>query len=195
VKQSESDEARIKGLIEENERLHAALLEMRSRIAELEQLADTDTLTPLPNRRAFLRRLEAVVQYAARHNTPAAILYIDLDGLKRINDDHGHQVGDAVLLHLARLLADNLRATDMVARIGGDEFGLILDHLNETDATAKAQALVDYVSAHPVDIGTARVALHITVGLAMVRPGESIATLLERADAAMYANRHHRSQM
>jgi diguanylate cyclase (GGDEF)-like protein len=195
VKQSESDETRIKRLIEENERLHAALVEMRSRIAELEQLADTDTLTPLPNRRAFLRRLEAVVQYTARHNTPAAILYIDLDGLKRINDDHGHQVGDAVLLHLARLLGDNLRATDMVARIGGDEFGLILDHLNEVDATAKAKALADYVSAHPVDIGTARVGLHITVGLAMVRPGEPVATLLERADAAMYANRHHRSQI
>jgi hypothetical protein len=107
-------------LIEENERLHAALSEMRGRIAELEQLADTDTLTPLPNRRAFMRRLEAVVQYAARHNTPAAVLYIDLDGLKRINDDHGHHVGDAVLLHLARLLTESLRATDMVARIGGD---------------------------------------------------------------------------
>lgn len=195
MKQSESDEVRITSLIEENERLHAALFEMRNRIAELEQLADTDTLTPLPNRRAFLRRLEAVVQYAARHNTPAAVLYIDLDGLKRINDDHGHQVGDAVLLHLARLLTDSLRATDMVARIGGDEFGLILDHLNEGDAKAKAKALGEYVSAQQVDVGSARIAIRVTIGLAMVRVGESVASLIERADAAMYANRHHRSQM
>lgn len=195
MKQGESDEVQIKSLIEENERLHAALLEMRGRIAALEQLADTDTLTPLPNRRAFMRRLEAVVQYAARHNTPAAVLYIDLDGLKRINDDHGHHVGDAVLLHLARLLTENLRATDMVARIGGDEFGLILDHLNQADATAKAKALNDYVSAQQVEVAAATIAIRVTIGLAMVRPGESVAGLIERADAAMYANRNHRSQI
>ena len=195
MKQSESDEVRLTSLIEENERLHAALLEMRKRIAELEQLADTDTLMPLPNRRAFMRRLESVVQYAARHETPAAVLYIDLDGLKRINDDHGHHIGDADLLHLARLLTDSLRATDMVARIGGDEFGLILDHLNEADATAKAKALSDYVSAQQVDVGAATIAIRVTIGLAMVRAGESVASLVERADAAMYANRNHRSQM
>ena len=195
MKQSESDEVQITSLVEENERLRAALMEMQYRIAELEQLADTDTLTPLPNRRAFLRRLEAVIQYAARHNTPAAVLYIDLDGLKRINDDYGHHAGDGVLLHLARLLTDSLRATDMVARIGGDEFGLILDHLNEADATAKAKALTDYVSAQSIDVGSARIAMRITIGLAMVRVGESVASLIERADAAMYANRNHRSQM
>jgi diguanylate cyclase (GGDEF)-like protein len=182
-------------LTEENERLHAALLEMRKRIAELEQLADTDTLTPLPNRRAFMRRLEAVVQYAARHNTPAAVLYIDLDGLKQINDDYGHHAGDAVLLHLARLLTDSLRATDMVARIGGDEFGLILDHLNEIDAKAKAKALADYVSTQKIDVGAATIAIRVTIGLAMVRVCESVASLIERADAAMYANRNHRSHM
>ncbi len=195
MKQSESDEVRITSIIEENERLHATLAEMRSRIAELEQLADTDTLTPLPNRRAFLRRLESVVQYAARHNTPAAILYIDLDGLKKINDDHGHHAGDAVLLHLARLLTENLRATDMVARIGGDEFGLILDHLNEDDAKAKAKALIDYVSTQHIELGAATIEIRVTVGLAMVCAGESVASLIERADAAMYANRHYRSQI
>ena len=125
LKQRQDDEVQIARLVEENERLHEALAEMRGRVAELEQLADTDTLTPLPNRRAFMRRLEAVVQYAARHNTPAAILYIDFDGLKRINDVYGHHTGDAVLLHLAQTLTETLRATDMVARIGGDEFGQI----------------------------------------------------------------------
>lgn len=195
MKQKDGDETRLARLIEENERLQVALVEMRDRIAELEQLADTDTLTPLPNRRAFLRRLDSVVQYAARHNTPAAVLYIDLDGLKQINDDHGHMAGDAALVHLARLLSSNLRATDMVARIGGDEFGLILDHLDEADAKAKAKALIDHVSSEPVEIGAMHVAIQITVGLAMVRVGESVASLIERADAAMYANRHHRSQI
>jgi diguanylate cyclase (GGDEF)-like protein len=195
VKNIVDDEAQIERLIEENERLKKALLDMRSHVAELEQLADTDTLTPLPNRRAFLRRLDAVVQYAARHNTPAAILYIDLDGLKRINDDFGHQAGDLVLLHLAQLLTENLRATDMVARIGGDEFGLILDHLDEGDAKAKAKALADYVAEQRINVGCTEISIRVTVGLAMVRVGETVAGLIERADAAMYANRLHRSQM
>lgn len=189
------DEAEIARLASENERLRKALAEMQDRVVELEQLADTDTLTPLPNRRAFMRRLEAVVQYASRHNTPAAILYIDLDGLKPINDDYGHVAGDAVLLHLAQLLTENLRATDMVARIGGDEFGLILDHLNEADARAKAKALVEHVSTQRVAVGRSTITIRVTVGLAMVRANETVASLLERADAAMYANRHHRSQI
>ena len=195
VKNIVDDEVHIARLVEENERLEKALLDMRSRVAELEQLADTDTLTPLPNRRAFMRRLEAVVQYAARHSTPAAILYIDLDGLKRINDDFGHHAGDAVLLHLAQLLTENLRATDMVARIGGDEFGLILDHLDEDDAKAKAKALADYVAEQRIKVGCTDILIRVTIGLAMVRVGESVASLIERADAAMYANRLHRSQI
>ena len=195
VKNIVDDEVHIARLVEENERLEKALLEMRSRVVELEQLADTDTLTPLPNRRAFMRRLEAVVQYAARHSTPAAILYIDLDGLKRINDDFGHHAGDAVLLHLARLLTENLRVTDMVARIGGDEFGLILDHLDEDDAKAKAKALADYVAEQRIKVGCTDILIRVTIGLAMVRVGESVASLIERADAAMYANRLHRSQI
>jgi diguanylate cyclase (GGDEF)-like protein len=181
-------------LIAENRRLRTELAEMEMRLAELELLADTDTLTPLPNRRAFLRRLDAVVRYAARHQTPAAMLYIDLDGLKQINDDFGHQAGDAVLLHISSQLTDSLRATDMVARIGGDEFGLILDHLDEDDARAKANALSEKISAEPFDVGGAKINIRVTIGLAMVRAGEGVESLIERADAAMYANRLHRSQ-
>ena len=83
------------GLADENALLRASLAETRERLAELEQLADSDTLTPLPNRRRFLRELERVVSHAGRHGTPAALLYIDLDNLKAINDAHGRFVGDA----------------------------------------------------------------------------------------------------
>jgi GGDEF domain-containing protein len=156
----------MQGLADENALLKEAVAQMKARIDELELLADTDTLTPLPNRRAFLRRLDGVIRQAARHNTPAAVLFIDLDGLKRINDDYGHHAGDKVLQHVAGLLGESLRATDMVARIGGDEFGLILDHLGQDDA----------------------------VGAATVRPDDSVAGVIERADHAMYAKRLHRSQ-
>lgn len=195
VQQNQGADPDATDLIAENQQLRATIAEMRSRILELELLADTDTLTPLPNRRAFMRRLEAVLHYIARHKTPAAILYIDLDGLKRINDEHGHNAGDAVLLHLAQLLTENLRSTDMVARIGGDEFGLILDHLSLEDAQAKACVLAERVASEPVKFGAASISIRVTIGLTMAQPDESVASLIARADAAMYANRLHRSQI
>lgn len=195
MKKNQGEGPLVSDLVAENQHLHAVIAEMRERIVALELLADTDTLTPLPNRRAFMRRLETVLQYTARHHTPAAILYIDLDGLKRINDEHGHPAGDAVLLHLAQMLTENLRATDMVARIGGDEFGLILDHLSLEDAQAKAAALSAHVLSRPVIFGGTQIAVRVTIGLAMAQAGESVASLIERADAAMYANRLHRSQI
>lgn len=188
----EFDSEAIRRLANENDGLKATLADLRARLEELERLADTDTLLPLPNRRAFLRELERVLHQAARHKTPAAVLFIDLNGLKAINDSQGHQAGDAVLLHVARILKASLRAGDMVARIGGDEFGLILDHVDEMAAQAKAEALVATVASEPVDLGRATVGVSVTAGLAMVRAGDAVETVLARADAAMYAQRSER---
>jgi diguanylate cyclase (GGDEF)-like protein len=188
----ELDSEVVRRLANENDGLKATLADLRVRLEELERLADTDTLLPLPNRRAFLRVLERVLHQAARYDTPAAVLYIDLNGLKAINDCHGHQAGDAVLLHVARILKASLRAGDMVARIGGDEFGLILDHLDEPEARAKAGLLARTVASEPVDLGRASVGVSVTAGLAMVRAGDAVETVLARADAAMYAQRSER---
>jgi diguanylate cyclase (GGDEF)-like protein len=179
-------------LSEENETLRIELEALHARLAELERLADTDTLVPLPNRRAFLRELERVIHHAVRYGTPSAVLFIDLNGLKGVNDRHGHQAGDAVLLHVSRMLKLNLRAADTVARIGGDEFGLILDHLDEASATAKARSLVDEVANSPIEIGKELVRANVTVGLAMVRDTDDVDSVLARADAAMYAQRSDR---
>lgn len=189
---NELDSDVIRQLADENDGLKAALENLRARLEELERLADTDTLLPLPNRRAFLRELERVLHQAARHKTPAAVLYVDVNGLKAINDCHGHQAGDAVLLHVARVLKASLRAGDMVARIGGDEFGLILDHLDEKAARAKAELLASTVATEPVDLGRASIRVSVTAGLTMVRAGDDVETVLARADAAMYAQRSER---
>lgn len=189
---NELDSDVIRQLADENDGLKAALENLRARLEELERLADTDTLLPLPNRRAFLRELERVLHQAARHKTPAAVLYVDVNGLKTINDCHGHQAGDAVLLHVARVLKASLRAGDMVARIGGDEFGLILDHLDEKAARAKAELLASTVATEPVDLGRASIRVSVTAGLTMVRAGDDVETVLARADAAMYAQRSER---
>ena len=182
----------IRQLADENDGLKAALEDLRARLEELERLADTDTLLPLANRRAFLRELERVLHQAARHKTPAAVLFVDVNGLKAINDCHGHQSGDAVLLHVARVLKSSLRAGDTVARIGGDEFGLILDHLDEASAKGKADLLAQRVAAEPVDLGRNVIRVSVTAGLTMVRAGDDVETVLARADASVSAQRSER---
>jgi diguanylate cyclase (GGDEF)-like protein len=176
----------VQSVLDENALLRASLAEMRERVAELEEVADTDTLTPLPNRRRFLRELERVVSQAERHGTPAAILYIDLNALKAVNDRHGHLAGDAALIHVARLLQDLIRTTDLVARIGGDEFGLILDHLDHNSAIETAERIGRCIAARPLDLGGSLIPLRAAIGVATILPGDSADEVLHRADRAMY---------
>jgi diguanylate cyclase (GGDEF)-like protein len=173
--------------IDENELLAAALADMRARVEELERLVDSDTLTPLPNRRRFLRELERVVQHSRRYHTPAFVMFVDLDGLKGINDAYGHIAGDAALIHVAEILATMLRTTDVVARIGGDEFGLLLEHLDETAAREKAAKLSQAVGASPLEVSGSQLPLSVSIGFAEVKAGDSSDAVLARADAAMYA--------
>ncbi len=115
-----------------------------------------------------------------------------MNGLKAINDRHGHQAGDFVLTHVAQLLKSSLRAADTVARIGGDEFGLILGHVDEAAAQAKAIALVAAVAGAPFSLCGRKMSASVTAGLAMIRAGDSVSAVLDRADAAMYAQRSAR---
>jgi diguanylate cyclase (GGDEF)-like protein len=173
-------------LIDENALLRASLAEMRERLEELETLADTDTLTPLPNRRRFLHELERVVSQSNRHGTPAAVLYIDLNSLKAVNDRHGHVAGDAALIHIARLLQSLIRTSDIVARIGGDEFGLILDHLDHNSAIETAERLGRCIASTPLDFGGRTVPLKAAIGVATILAGDSADDVMQRADRNMY---------
>ena len=103
-------------LSQENAALRARVAELETRIEKLERLADSDTLTPLPNRRFFFRAIERAVAQHARHGTPAALLFVDLDRLKEINDAHGHSTGDQALIHTAWVLREKVRGSDVVAR-------------------------------------------------------------------------------
>jgi len=178
-------------LADENALLRASIGEMRERLSELEEVADSDTLTPLPNRRRFVRELERVVGQANRHGTPSALLYIDLDNLKAINDRHGHFAGDAALIHVARVLADLIRSTDILARIGGDEFGLILDHLDHNSAIETAERLARCIAAAPLDIGGGAVSLQVSIGTATILAGDTAADVMHRADRNMYLAKDH----
>lgn len=185
--QPTSEALDIQSVIDENAALRASLAEMRQRVGELEQIADTDTLTPLPNRRRFVRELERAVSQAERHGTPAAVLYIDLNGLKAVNDRHGHVAGDAALIHVARLLEGLIRTSDVVGRIGGDEFGLILDHLDHNSAIETAERIGRCIALSPLDFGGSRIALEAAIGIATILPGDSAEDVMQRADRNMYA--------
>ena len=184
--QVDDEKPSVDSLIDENALLRASLSEMRDRLQDLERIADTDTLTPLPNRRRFLRELDRVVSQSNRHGTPAAVLYIDLNGLKAVNDKHGHVAGDAALIHVARLLQGLIRTSDVVARIGGDEFGLILDHLDHNSAIETAERLGRCIASNPLDVGGSSVRLNAAIGVATIIPGDTSADVMQRADRNMY---------
>lgn len=176
--------------MDENQLLSSALAKMRARIEELEKLVDSDTLTPLPNRRRFVREVERVVQHGRRYGAPASwVMFVDLDGLKLINDSYGHIAGDAALIHIANILQAMVRTTDVVARIGGDEFGLLLEHIDAEAARDKAERLIEAVAEQPLILGGKRVSLTISIGLAQLGADDEAETLIARADDAMYANR------
>lgn len=167
--------------------LRTQLAAARARIAMLEQLADTDPLTGLPNRRPFLRSIDRAIGQYQRHGTPAAVMFADVDGLKALNDSCGHLVGDAALLHISRAMSHEVRTTDCVARIGGDEFGLVLDHLDEPAARAKADALYAAVSDRPVMLGDTVRSIRLSIGVATIQRDDSVEAVIGRADQDMYA--------
>jgi diguanylate cyclase (GGDEF)-like protein len=173
-------------------RLAAHRDELAEKLAAAEAVADRDTLTPTFNRRAFLRELHRTMSEVERYKSPAAVLYVDLDGFKALNDSYGHAAGDAVLKHVGRLLADSVRESDVVGRLGGDEFGVILNRAPGEEAKAKARALSELLnSSVMVHAGQAhRIAVSIGTH-ALVMP-EDPEVAIARADEAMYADKFAR---
>jgi diguanylate cyclase (GGDEF)-like protein len=156
-------------------------------------LALHDTLTSLPNARFFQERLDRALALVDSDRAALAVLYLDLDDFKSINDIYGHDVGDEMLRIVAARLSRALRAEDMVSRLGGDEFGCLLaDPPSPTQLGMLADKLFDTVSA-PLRIGPCRLNVHPSIGIALYpADGTTTPVLLKNADAAMYqAKRHH----
>ena len=176
----------------EIERLRLELAEARAKIAELELRADVDPLLDVLNRRGFERELTRSLAYVKRYGTPGALVYIDLDGFKAINDQHGHAAGDALLKAVARELAAHVRASDVVARLGGDEFCVLLWNLAPALAVAKAHELERLIESASVDFGETQLSVGASAGvvpLAAEKPAEEI---VEAADKAMYLRKNER---
>ncbi len=168
-------------LSDENALLRASLAEMRGRIDELEEQSDRDTVTPLANRRRFLRELERVVGLAGRHGTPAAMLCIGLDDLGPIERSHGRLAADAALIHAAKTLSRLIRSTDLLARTGDDEFGLILDHLDHNSAIETAERLARCIAGTPLDLGGSTIPVSASIGVATIMAGDTADDVMARA--------------
>jgi diguanylate cyclase (GGDEF)-like protein len=154
---------------------------------ELERLVVRDTLTPLYNRRHFITCLTERLNRLERYGTDCALLFIDVDGMKRINDAFGHIAGDYALNHVAQLLVGATRSTDVAARVGGDEFALLLDGLRDTAACKKAEDLALLISSSECRFGGTALPLSASFGYTTLRAGDSDFTAIARADMAMYA--------
>lgn len=172
--------------------LRAELAEARARIAHLEKLADADPLLGVLNRRALLRELERARALVDRHGAPACLFFADLDELKRINDDLGHGAGDLALAHVAATLVENVRKTDSVGRLGGDEFGVVLAFTEEEAAWEKTRALARQVENAPILWNGFSFAVSISCGVAPIVKGATSEEILAAADRAMYENKRRR---
>src|SRR5687768_4507029 len=169
------------------EDLRFAAIQLQHDARRLEFLAHHDTLTGLPNRAMFADRAREVVAHARRHEKTAAFLFLDLDNFKQVNDRLGHDVGDGLLKVIASRLRASVRGDDFVARIGGDEFCVLLqDIADPREAAAVAQKLIHELGK-AYKVGEHDVAAGASIGIACVpQDGEDVATLLRLADAAMY---------
>ena len=177
-------------LMEEVESMREELEQQRVRVTHLEKLADQDTLTPVANRRAFVRELTRTVSFSERYDTASSVIYFDLNGLKALNDTHGHAAGDAALSQVASVLVENVRDSDIVARLGGDEFGVLLVRADEQAATEKAAKLVAAIQADPLRWEGAEIPLTVAFGTYTFRGNEKPGEALAEADKAMYAHKN-----
>ena len=182
----------IMGLMAEVDALRRELGEARARIGYLERLADEDPLMPIANRRAFVRELTRMMSFAKRYGTTASIVYVDLNNLGHINDEHGHAAGDAALLQVAQIFLDNVRNTDVVGRLGGDELGVLLVQTDQTLAEQKAAQLAAAVAEKPLLWQGKEIPLGISYGVHSFSGGENAGEALDAADRAMYQAKRQR---
>lgn len=179
-------------LAAEIQQLREQLKTSEARIEALEKSAHEDALTGLLNRRGFERAFAQAIAYLKRYGGSAALLYLDLDRFKPINDKHGHAVGDVVLQEIARLMMGSVRASDLAARLGGDELALVLWNLDAAQMAAKMRALEALVESASFEVQGAKLDVGVSIGGVMLAPDDTLTAALQRADAAMYARKKER---
>ena len=171
---------------------HTDITDLIQHADHLRQLANTDPLTGLPNRRDFLARALAEWDRFQRYHAPFCIAVVDIDRFKRINDAFGHDVGDRAILHVACILEHSKRTTDLVARTGGDEFCILMPNTSVADAASFADRLRRAVAHYPLYAEEKPVATTISIGIAEARVSLlCVEAVIKLADERLYAAKRH----
>ena|ERR1700722_6544694 len=173
-------------------RLKSELARALEQIERLQASADIDFLLDIPNRRGFERELNRSIAYIKRYRASGALIVLDVDRLKPINDAFGHAAGDSVLKAVVATLLGQVRSSDVIGRLGGDEFGVLLWNLNETDAHAKAASLEQAVDRLSFVFRGRTVNAGASAGVAVLGLHAEAGRALEEADAAMYVRKAQR---
>lgn len=181
--------AAITNLMQEAAYLRETLAAAYRQIAELENLADRDWLVPALNRRAFMKALCRAISFGQRYDNENSVVYLDVNGMKAINDTFGHAAGDAALIHLAEILNGEVRKSDVVGRLGGDEFAVLLVQTDLKMAREKSRALVAAIHEHPLGWEGLDLRLDAACGVHQIVDGDTAEGALERADRAMYSDK------
>jgi diguanylate cyclase (GGDEF)-like protein len=178
--------AAIMTLMAEVDRLRQDLEATKSKLDALQSQADRDVLLPVMNRRAFVRELSRMLAFSERYGVPVALIYMDLNGFKPINDNYGHPAGDAALLHICDILLQNIRESDFLGRLGGDEFGLLLPKADMDTAQRKALSLHDRLRERPFAWQGVVMPVSFAHGVTVIHTGQTATDAIAAADQAMY---------
>lgn len=181
--------AAFNALFGEIDALRLDIDELKLSLTEARESADHDPLVPVYNRRAFIRETTRVVALVRRHEVEASLIYFDLNGFKAINDLHGHAAGDRVLRAIGETLIRQTRETDVVGRIGGDEFAVVLTHVGPEAARHKAEALAAALRTERMHHDGIELSVATSYGVADIDGEESAERVLARADEAMFADK------
>ena len=171
------------------------MAELLERVVSLEETASTDDLTRALNRRGFHAELERALAAASRYGEEGMLVYIDLDDFKDINDTYGHAAGDHVLCAAAQVLRENVRETDYVARIGGDEFAILLTHTNREQALGRAEIIDQILNTMHVGWQGIEIPLAVSIGIQAYHAKTDRDQLMRAADSAMYQTKRMRAKM
>lgn len=179
-------ESRQEEAFAEIERLREQVARLEERVRLLDALAHQDPLIAVPNRRGFMRELESLIGRVSRYGESAAMLFVDIDGLKKINDSYGHKAGDDALIHVATTLTEGVRTSDCVARLGGDEFGVLLAHSDEASARETAARLTAQIETDERSCDGNPLPLGVAIGVTMIGRDDTPDAVIARADREMY---------
>ncbi|NBO18807.1 MAG: GGDEF domain-containing protein [Proteobacteria bacterium] len=179
----------VSALLEKLDDLSRELSRTKENLAEIERLVDVDCLAPIPNRRAFMRRLSWAITMHERYAHPSTVLYFDINDFKQINDQYGHSAGDLAIRHVAQLLAATMRESDFLARIGGDEFAVIMYYATEEAARKRGAKIAEKLAKTPFAFNGKQIVVTAAFGCYTVRSGDDADTCLAAADMSMYVDK------